>query len=56
MEEYSRRQLATMTTKKLKEIYVTNIRLGVEKREVKEALEERGISVPSGTNPRSLIE
>lgn len=56
MGEYSRRQLAMMTTEEIKEKYVTRVRLGEEVKELKQALEERGITVPSGTNPKSLID
>lgn len=53
---YSRRQLAMWTIPELKERYVTDIRLGRGVKELKEALEGRGIDVPSGSNPKSLIE
>ena len=55
MDGYSRRQLAGMTTDKIKERYVTDIRLGRNVKGLKKALEGRGVNVPSGTNPRSLI-
>ena len=62
MEGYSRRQLACMTTKEIKEKYVTEVRLPLHLRRegndlsvLKNALESRGINVPSGTNPRSLL-
>ena len=55
MDGFSRRQLAMMTTDKIKERYVTDVRLERDVKDLKKALEDRGINVPDGTNPRSLI-
>ena len=56
MAGYSRRQLAMMSTSEIKEKYVTSARLGKESTELKVALEGRGVDVPPGSNPKSLLE
>lgn len=56
MTELSRRELATMTTDEIREKYVTGVRLGRQENNLKKALEDRGIDVPDGSNPRSLVD
>jgi len=60
--EYSRRELAMMTTEEIKEKYVSEVRLPIHLRkegsilsDLKNALESRGIEVPYGINPKSLL-
>ena len=53
---FSRRKLVMMTNKDIQEKYVTNVRLGRGVKELKEALIDRGIVVPEGSNPRSLVK
>lgn len=55
MEEYSRRELAMMSTSEIKEKYVTGVRLGIQENDLKKELEDRGIDVPDGSNPKSLL-
>ena len=63
MNGYSRRKLACMSTKEIKEKYLSQVRLPIYLRrednellDLKQALEERGIEVQEGTNPKTLID
>ena len=44
-----------MSTSEIQEKYVTNVRLDRKVTELREALEQRGVTVPSGSNPKSLL-
>ena len=53
--KYSRRRLSMMSTNEIQEKYVTKVRLKGNAEELKEVLKERGVIIPEGSNPRSLV-